>query len=106
MSGIGGGVTQQGSQGTFNQQGVQPGMQSGMQVGRQGTGASDPTYDLISVVYHCLKGASAGGTYIQDAQGDQELTTCFQDFVKYNQQMATKCQQLLARRLSTSTTRG
>jgi len=94
-----GGMTQQGTQGTFNQPGMQGGMQSG-------TGASDPTYDLISVLYHCLDGAASGQKYIQDAQGDQELAQFFQQVVQEHRQLAEKGKQLLARRLSGTSTRG
>jgi hypothetical protein len=59
------------------------------------------TYDLVSVLYHVLKGQQPYGKYIQDAQqsGDQELVQFFQDVQSQDQQRATRAQQLLQRRL-------
>lgn len=94
---------QQGSLGGQSQ-GMQPGMSQGLgqSVGRQRTGTSDPTYDLISVLYHCLESASTCEQYIQDAQGDQELAQFFQQCLQQNKQAADKAKQLLARRLSST----
>lgn len=93
--------------GNFGQQGTQGGIQGTPNVqagaGRMRTGASDPTYDIVSVLYHCLESAYTCEQYIQDAQGDQELTQFFQQCVQSNRQAAEKAKQLLARRLSSST---
>lgn len=93
--------------GTFGQQGAQGGINQqqsmGQSMGRARTGASDPTYDLVSILYHCLESAYTCEQYVQDAQGDQELAQFFQQCVQSNRQGAEKAKQLLARRLSAST---
>lgn len=101
-SGTGGTLGQQGTQGNLNQQGMAPSTRGA--TGQTGTGASDPVYDLISVLYHGLDGAAACERYMQDAQGDQELRQFFQQCAQQQRQAAEKGKQLLARRLSSSTT--
>lgn len=101
-SGTGNTLGQQGTQGGMNQQGVGPSARGSM--GQTGTGASDPVFDLISVLYHSLDGAAACERYMQDAQGDQELRQFFQQCAQQDRQLAEKGKQLLARRLSSSTT--
>jgi hypothetical protein len=76
-------------------------MQPGMGQGR--TGTPDPTFDLISVLYHSLESASTCQQYVQDAQGDQELVQFFQQCIQQNKQTADKAKQLLAKRLSSTT---
>ena len=106
-SSTGGSFGQQGTQGTQGTQGMQgnksqtPSMQQGM--GQRQTGTPDPTFDLISIVYHCLKGATTYQQYIQDAQGDQELTQFFQQCIQENTRTADKAKQLLGKRLTSST---
>ncbi len=41
------------------------------------TGTSDPTYNVISVVYHALQGAETIQMYIDDPETDDELKTFF-----------------------------
>lgn len=67
----------------------------------QTTGASDPTYDLVSVLYHALDGAQTYDKYIQDAQqsGDQQLVQFFQKVQNDNRQCAQQAQQLLGQKL-------
>ncbi|HVE46491.1 MAG TPA: hypothetical protein VNA57_07065 [Acidimicrobiales bacterium] len=43
----------------------------------QPTGTSDPTYNVISVVYHALQGAETIQMYIDDPETDDELRTFF-----------------------------
>ena len=94
-SSTGGGLGQQTTQGSQSQS-VQPGM------GQSRTGTPDPTFDLISVVYHSLEGATTCQQYVQDAQGDQELTQFFQQCIQGNKQTADKAKQLLGKRLNSS----
>ncbi len=94
-SSTGGNLGQQTTQGSQSQS-VRPGM------GQSRTGTPDPTFDLISVVYHCLEGATTCQQYVQDAQGDQELTQFFQQCVQQSKQAADRAQQLLAKRLTPS----
>ncbi len=90
------------SGGTIGQPGTQPimGQATGQGMGQQRTGTPDPTFDLISILYHCLESASACQQYVQDAQGDQELTQFFQQCIQQNKQTADKAKTLLGRRLS------
>ena len=45
----------------------------------RGTGTSNETYNLVSILYHALEGATTYEKYIQDAQnaGDDELAQFF-----------------------------
>jgi hypothetical protein len=95
-SSTGGDLGQQAMQGSQSQS-VQPGM------GQSRTGTPDPTFDLISVVYHCLEGATTCQQYVQDARGDQELTQFFQQCAQQNMQSAEKAKQLLGRQLTSMT---
>lgn len=45
---------------------------------QQATGTPDPTYNVISVVYHALQGAETIQQYLDDAGVDEELKTYFQ----------------------------
>ncbi len=42
------------------------------------TGTSDPTYNVIAVVYHALQGAETIQKYLDDEGTDDELRTFFQ----------------------------
>lgn len=44
---------------------------------QRATGTSDPTYNVISVVYHALQGAETIQMYIDDPETDDELKTFF-----------------------------
>lgn len=63
------------------------------------TGASDPVYNLVSVLYHALQGADLYRTYASDAGGDQELASFFREVQQQDQQRADRAKQLLARHL-------
>lgn len=66
------------------------------------TKTADVHYDLISVLYHALEGATTYETYIQDAQAcnDEELLQFFQEVKDQSTQLAEKAKKLLAKRLS------
>jgi hypothetical protein len=68
--------------------------------GEQQTGTKDTTYNLISVMYHALQAAETIGGYLGDAEGDQELTACFDKAIEENREIAERCKKLLASRLS------
>jgi hypothetical protein len=61
----------------------------------------NPTYNLVSVLYHLLKGGQTYGMYIRDAQqsGDQDLVQFFQDLQSQDQQRVMRAQQLLQKQL-------
>jgi rubrerythrin len=67
----------------------------------QQTSMNNQAYNLISVLYHTLQGASTYSTYINDAQqsGDQELAQFFQQLQQQDNQRAQQAQQMLAQRL-------
>jgi hypothetical protein len=63
------------------------------------TGTNDPTYDLVSVLYHALQGADLYVQYASDAGSDQELAAFFQEVQQQEKQRADRAKQLLAKRL-------
>ncbi|HYO51663.1 hypothetical protein [Archangium sp.] len=71
------------------------------EAGEQVTGTKDENYDVISVLYHCLQGASEVGQYIQDAEqsGDQELVDFFRDYQESQRDLAERAKNLLGARL-------
>ena len=66
------------------------------------TGASNPEYNLISVLYHALQGADLYQKYASDAGGDQDLANFFRKVQQQEQQRAQRAKQLLAQRLQRS----
>lgn len=72
------------------------------QGGEQQTGTPDENYNLISALYHLLKGASNGEQYIRDAQqaGDQELVQFFKDWQDGQRDLAERAKNLLGSRLT------
>jgi uncharacterized protein YaaW (UPF0174 family) len=66
------------------------------------TGASDKTFNLVSVLYHVLQGGETYAQYITDAQeaGDQELAEFFRDLQQQHRQVADRAKSLLSGRLS------
>jgi len=73
---------------------------------RQPTSERDENYDLISVLYHALKGAQTAGQYLEDAQqsSDQELTEFLEETRDEYNDRAREARELLARRLSGAAT--
>jgi len=67
----------------------------------QQTGTQDEQYNLISALYHLLKGASTSEQYIQDAQeaGDQELAQFFKDWQEEQRNFAERAKNLLNSRM-------
>jgi len=67
-----------------------------------GTAETDENYDLISMLYHCLKAADACTQYIVDAEdaGDDELAEFFENARLQQNRLATEARQLLARRIA------
>lgn len=65
------------------------------------TQVSDPTYNLISALYHTLSAADLYDQYISDAEeaGDQELVTYFKETQSAARDTALKARELLASRL-------
>jgi len=63
------------------------------------TGTSDPTYNVISVVYHALQGAETIQKYLDDAGTDDELRTYFQQVQMGYRRAADMGKQLLVHRI-------
>jgi rubrerythrin len=63
------------------------------------TGTSNPTYNLVSVLYHALQGAENYEKYATDAGGDQELADFFREVQQQEQQRADRAKALLGKRL-------
>jgi hypothetical protein len=66
------------------------------------TGASNPEYNLISVLYHALQGADLYQKYASDAGSDQDLANFFREVQQQEQQRAQRAKQLLAQWLQRS----
>ena len=63
------------------------------------TGTSDPTYNVISVVYHALQGAETIQQYLDDEGTDDELRTFFQQVQQGYRRTADMGKQLLVHRI-------
>lgn len=69
-----------------------------------GTAETDENYDLVSVLYHCLKAADACTQYVADAEdaGDDELVEFFDEARRVQNRLATQAREILAQRLADS----
>src|SRR5947209_17639054 len=72
--------------------------------GQQTTNVQNVQFDLVSVAYHALEGATTYQKYAQDAQqgGDQELAQFFQQIAQQAASNGQMALQLLARRMGQS----
>lgn len=68
----------------------------------QVTGTRDENYNLVSVLYHLLKGAATVEQYIRDAQeaGDQELVRFFKDWQEEQRNFSERAKNLLGSRMT------
>ena len=73
-----------------------------------GTAETDENYDLVSVLYHCLKAADACTQYIADAEdaGDDELVDFFESARQVQNRLAREARELLAERMSDASRAG
>lgn len=64
------------------------------------TGTSNEYYNLVSIMYHALKGAQTYDTYIRDAQqsGDNDLAQFFREVQQEDNRRAERAKQLLVQR--------
>ncbi len=71
-----------------------------------GTAETDENYDLVSVLYHCLKAADACTQYVADAEdaGDEELVDFFEKARQLQNRLAKEARELLAQRMSDAAT--
>jgi len=63
------------------------------------TGTTDPTYNVISVVYHALQGAETIQQYLDDPGTDEDLRTFFQQVQQGYRRAADAGKQLLVTRI-------
>ena len=66
---------------------------------QQATGTPDPTYNVISVVYHALQGAETIQKYLDDQGTDDDLRSYFEQVQKGYQRAADQGKQLLVSRI-------
>jgi len=66
------------------------------------TGTRDEHYNLISTLYHLLKGASTAEQFIRDAEqaGDPELAQFFRDWQEEQRHLAERAKNLLGTRVA------
>ena len=76
--------------------------------GQQTPNVQNVQYDLVSVAYHALEGATTYQQYAQDAQqsGDQELAQFFQQVCQQAASNGQRALELLAQRGGQSSSRG
>jgi hypothetical protein len=65
----------------------------------QATGTSDPTYNIMSVVYHALQGAETIQKYLDDAGTDDDLRDYFKQVQQGYRRAADIGKQLLVKRI-------
>ena len=65
----------------------------------QATGTSDPTYNVISVVYHALQGAETIQQYLDDPGTDDDLKAYFEQVQTGYRRAAEMGKQLLVQRI-------
>lgn len=77
------------------------------QAGTSITGVSNPTFNLVSILYHALQSAQTYDTYIRDAeqQGDTNLAQFLRRIQSEDSNRAQYAMQLLAQRVSQGATR-
>ena len=63
------------------------------------TGTDDKMYNLVSVLYHALEGASTYQQYAGDAGGDSELVGFFREAQQQQQQLAERAKEVLKQQL-------
>lgn len=66
------------------------------------TGVSDPTFNLVSILYHALQAAQTYDTYIRDAEqhGDTNLAQFLRQIQLEDRNRAQYAMQLLSQRAS------
>ncbi len=57
--------------------------------------ADDIVYNLVSVQYHALKAAQAYDSYVQDAEGHDDVRAFFQQCAQQDAERAKKSHELL-----------
>lgn len=83
------------------QRGGRPGGSSAQGMSNASMPAKDPTYGIVSVLYHALQGAETYQQYIKDAQkaGDADLQQFFETCQQEEHARAVQAKSLLMERL-------
>lgn len=91
----------------FSNQSNQAGQPMGASNLSSTTGVSDPTFNLVSVLYHALQAAQTYDTYIRDAEqhGDTNLAQFLRQIQTEDRNRAQYAMQLLAQRTTAGATR-
>ncbi len=76
-----------------------PSGKEGRMSDQQATGTSDPTYNVIAVVYHALQGAETIQKYLDDQGTDDELRQFFQQVQQGYRRAADMGKNLLVQRI-------
>ena len=73
--------------------------------GQKKTGARNEEYNLVSVLYHALKGASTCETFVQDAEraGNPQLVEFFKDAQELQRSLAERAKNLMGAQFSQAT---
>ena len=58
--------------------------------------ADDIVYNLVSVQYHALTATQAYDSYIQDAEGHDDVQSFFKECARQDAERAKKCHELLS----------
>lgn len=66
----------------------------------QKSGVSDPTFDVLSIMYHCLQSIETGERYLQDLKGDTETKTFVNRYIEMNRKCAEEGKQVLMQALA------
>lgn len=70
-----------------------------MAVKTQGTGVSNATYDLVSILYHSLQAVETSQRYLDDLKGDAQQRAFVERFIESNRRCAEECREVLIQAL-------
>ena len=59
------------------------------------TPADDIVYDLVSIQYHALKAAQVYDTYLEDAEGHDDVQAFIRQVKEQDSERALRCHELL-----------
>lgn len=65
-------------------------------MGSAHTPADDIVYDLVSIQYHALQAAQLYDTYVEDAEGHDDVVAFIRECQEQDAQRAVRCHELLA----------
>jgi hypothetical protein len=64
-------------------------------MGSQHSPADDIVYDLVSIQYHALQGATLYDQYLRDAEGHEDVQEFIREVQRQDAERAMRCHQLL-----------